>query len=445
MGGKDQTALHIPNARSFLLSTSCSVLLILGVFVYCMLDGKALLENKSSGVENKLPVTRGAVTSDDTTKDATIPFNFTDIVLKQGLARSFKKGSAATNAAWCTQNESTKEEPTGLLMVKIPKAATSTVSGAAYRIARNFPKHHAHSIQNSNDPVIAAGGMNSTMPCDVGCKHIPNYKAGQKFGHRNKEKSFLLTSVRDPAKRAISRVFFGEVSQNKKEPTDENVLHGLEVTSSHLGAVSPGKGGFQLAYLALHDIREGSAWKKNEPTEVFDPEAIHKNVQSVIDDYDFIVVVERLHESLVAWQLLLGLDVTDILYLSSKKSGGYWYRDHNAHKECVALQPTFVTPRVAEYLSSDEWYAKNYGDYILSEAASQSLDLTIDELGKERFDKALKEYLAVKAHADEKCAHTAIFPCSEDGVRQPKLARTNCYKGDQGCGYPCLDELSSSR
>jgi hypothetical protein len=43
-------------------------------------------------------------------------------------------------------------------------------------------------------------------------------------------------------------------------------------------------------------------------------------------------------------------------------------------------------------LTSDAWYALNYGDYALYAAANHSLDLTIERLGKQRFEKALQMY-----------------------------------------------------
>ena len=46
-------------------------------------------------------------------------------------------------------------------------------------------------------------------------------------------------------------------------------------------------------------------------------------VKRVFQEYDFIGVSERFDESLVAMQLLLGIDVGDILYISSNVHGGY--------------------------------------------------------------------------------------------------------------------------
>jgi len=78
----------------------------------------------------------------------------------------------------------------------------------------------------------------------------------------------------------------------------------------------------------------------------------------------------------------------------------------------------------------------------LLEAASLSLDLTIEAIGRERFDEALERFKALKQRAVKKCAAEAVFPCSRNGTPQPKEAASNCYSDDMGCGYMCLDKLS---
>lgn len=94
---------------------------------------------------------------------------------------------------------------------------------------------------------------------------------------------------------------------------------------------------------------------------------------------------------------------------------------------------------VKKYLSSPEWYASNYQDFLLYKAVNQSLDLTIEHLGKDRFERALREYQTMMKQAKQECETKALFPCSTDG--QPQLNKTNCYIRDWGCAYDCLDRL----
>jgi hypothetical protein len=174
------------------------------------------------------------------------------------------------------------------------------------------------------------------------------------------------------------------------------------------------------------------------PSEVSNPDLVHQTVKEIMQDYDFMILVERYDESLVAMQLMLGLETSDILYLSSKHAGTYHYRIGR----CVQLASSFVSRAVSEYLSSKEWYAKSYGDYLLQEAINQSLDLTIEAFGRENVDEALQNFLALKQQAEEHCAPEAVFPCSKEGEPQMEKAKSSCYQNDWGCSYPCLDNLT---
>jgi hypothetical protein len=267
-----------------------------------------------------------------------------------------------------------------------------------------------------------------------------------RYGNREPTKSFLWTSLRDPASRAISRVFFTQVSQFGRPPTDEKILSALHKdTKPQGGTISDGQGGFQLRYLSLEPIKKWSAWNETAPTSVQDPEAIQRNIKQVIQKYDFLALTERLDESLVAMQLLLDLPVSDILSTSSKVGGGYFYVKQKGKSRCVPLQKSFRSPAVQAYLESDEWYAQNYGDYLLYAAANHSLDMTIERLGKERFSGALQEYRDALKLVKEECDAKTSFPCSASGRRQPGLSKENCYQGDEGCGYPCIDELENQK
>jgi hypothetical protein len=60
--------------------------------------------------------------------------------------------------------------------------------------------------------------------------------------------------------------------------------------------------------------------------------------------YDFLALTERLDESLVAMQLLLGLPVGDILSTSSKVGNGYACVGRKCYR--VAVQKSFRSPAV---------------------------------------------------------------------------------------------------
>ena len=96
-----------------------------------------------------------------------------------------------------------------------------------------------------------------------------------------------------------------------------------------------------------------------------------------------------------------------------------------------------------EYLDSDEWRAQNYGDYLLQSVANRSLDLTIERLGRERFNNALAEFYRLRQLEKELCAPFVQFPCSNDGKPQIEVSEKSCLHRyeDIGCGYRCIDRL----
>jgi hypothetical protein len=326
-------------------------------------------------------------------------------------------------------------KPEGLLYNKVPKSASSTLAGINNRIARRqFWRLYGNSSSVAAD----------TKACARMDGHIMG--AGRFYGNRNKQRSFLWGSIRDPASRAVSRIFYYQISMAGRNATDDVVLHYLQnAYNPQSGTISKGKGGFTLSYLSLEpSLADNYAWTKSYPTIVQRPDVLHDRAQRIIEGYDFLVVTERMDESLVALQLLLGLRVGDILSSSSKVGGGYSLRNgKNGNDKCQPMKKSFRSPAVKEYLASDQWFAINYGDYVLHAAANRSLDLTIERLGKQRFEKALGSYKHAQSEVKERCDKRTHFPCSADGTLQSELAKRDCYNGDEGCGFRCIDEVAA--
>jgi len=79
---------------------------------------------------------------------------------------------------------------------------------------------------------------------------------------------------------------------------------------------------------------------------------------------------------------------------------------------------------------------------MLYKAVNETLDRTIQTvIGQSKFDEALSEHRYLQSLIHKVCAPTVKFPCSKEGVLQKDLSKKNCYEGDLGCGYPCIDEL----
>jgi len=163
--------------------------------------------------------------------------------------------------------------------------------------------------------------------------------------------------------------------------------------------------------------------------------------QEILNNYDFLGIVERFDESLVALRLLLGLDAGDILYVSAKKSGGY----HHQYGRCFKIPKSktnyWNTAKKEKYFTSYNWTNKITPLNEFYDAVNKSLDLTIQRIGRDKFGKALKEHLDLISLADKVCSSKAIFPCTDDGIDQLNTSMNDCFYKDHGCGYKCLDEL----
>ncbi len=240
------------------------------------------------------------------------------------------------------------------------------------------------------------------------------------YGQRNKEKSFLWSVLRDPTARFVSEFFFFQVSREGIEPTDEAfvefVKHG-------------GRGKFTHYFDIL------STTKYNHSST--DPVAA---ANAILQEYDFIGVTERMDETAVALQMILGLPTASVLYISSKVNGGY--DDGLYNNKCYFIQPSFISPFMKQYFESKEWNDKINWSIALHQAVNRSLDLTIDALGRNEFQEQLKKFRKAQAIVTRTCADSTLLPCSATGERRQD-SETNCLFYDLGCNFECLDRLES--
>jgi hypothetical protein len=327
----------------------------------------------------------------------------------QDIARSFPHWKGE-KYSWClSKPDAGKNNNLGLVFVKNYKAASSTGRGINMRIAR----HAAIAKKNLAVAVAAGNATGDADSCAQFSRHLEMF--------RSKKHTLLWTNVRDPAKRSISRFFHFGVSRKNRNVTTQNLVRHLRQDK-----------GFQVDFLRTEEPKKDKN-KNNKTTLQF----VQIIKEEIIDAFDFIAVVERMDESLVVMKLLFDLDDKDMIVLSAKSSGGY--DDGLFREKCFLIQKAFTTPEVDEYLATK--FKVDNADYLLYAAANRSLDLTIDALGRKRVEEHVRKHRMLQKLAEEQCLAHAVFPCSANGTRQMELSALDCYEGESGCGYRCVDRV----
>jgi hypothetical protein len=320
----------------------------------------------------------------------------------------------------------------GLRLIKVPKSASSTMAGIVLRIQHRHNctrhVHWEHGIaRNVLDHAISASRSTS---------------------------SFLIAPIRTPERRALSNVYFHDVSfhnahrkrPQQRLPRDDHIIQKLERIPSN----------FILDYVttdpiyndtAAHcDLFDSSNTKIESQKHKFRVclDRIERNVANVLATYDFLVIVDRLPESLAVWSILSELPIHDFLSLSSKLSGMWYAIGYNhRHPKCIQLVTPVETDGIQQYFHSVEWQKRHYGDRLLYHAASISLTQTINQLGIDRVDQVVKLYHHWHQHIqDSVCVQKmSYFPCTSNGTPQMNVSRQYCYTRDFGCGYHCIDNI----
>jgi hypothetical protein len=342
-----------------------------------------------------------------------------------GLVRSFPDRH---DQAWIVQDKSKvilfdhtsnrTYSDAGILYVKTFKAASTTGAGVALRLAVRL----VSSTKNDSST--------SSSRARVRSYHTPGFT----YRDRHPTRSFLFTSVRDPASRALSRIFYTKVSYWGSNPHDDKLILGyLHDTDPQFGSVRHVGGGYQVWYTSTEGDRLPRSWGPKQPTKVQRPQAIESAVKQILHDYDFILLAERLDESIVVMAMLMNVSLDDVLVQNAKESSSSSWYFFKVRKTQLCRKPVrvFRSPAIIAYLESDEWLAKNYGDYLLHIAANLSLDATIERLGRDRVEKALHVYRSLQDQVVQECRNQTIYHCSASGKPQTSLSKHNCYTDDR--------------
>lgn len=279
----------------------------------------------------------------------------------------------------------------GLVLIKVPKSASSTIAGVVLRIAElhNCPVRWQHAQATE---VVS----------------LPH----------NRSNTFWIAPVRHPYPRALSSVYYHAVSLQagrggRGQPADAHVVRQLERIPANY-----------ISEYTRVSVQQTSA---------------AQIVKEILDHYHFLLVVEEMEASLVVWAWLSDLTLEDMVTMSSKTAGS-WYA--TGRGRCVSLIKPVITPAVSSYWQ-EHGTSRHLTDRLLHATAVHSLHQTIQRgMGQTLFAQRLAEFRALQAYVQNVCAMTfnESAPCSPSGVYQPKVATRACYLRDFGCGHECVDE-----
>lgn len=325
---------------------------------------------------------------------------------------------------WWTVSVQRTPADTGLLFVREMKTGSSTLAGVLLRIAFRKGKQKLSPLSSSSE------NNNNNVPCRMRIDHSSAHK--MEYASRKKDKSYVISLLRDPTKRAISHYFHFIVSEQKQDPTDENFQRFF---SQHANSWS----NYYTKDLSMKQGRR-TQWTTDDSTAttIDTAQQDSRTVQQILNEYNFIAITERLDESLVVLKLLLGLDTEDILYMSAKKHGSFTAGPPS--HPCVYITPSFLTSGMQHFFQSEYWQNYIRLDQLLYNAAIKSLDNTIESLGPQRVQEELVLFRKARTYAQERCQERTVYRCNSKG--EFVGSNSTCYFWDIGCGYECLDEIS---
>ncbi|KAL7580776.1 hypothetical protein ACA910_001056 [Epithemia clementina (nom. ined.)] len=330
-----------------------------------------------------------------------------------------------------------RNQRTGLLFNKPTKVGGSTAAGVHLRIARN-----------------AADRQNKTFPiCYTNWDHG---SARVRFGPApSPELSLRWTILRHPKPRLVSLFRHFLVSWGLCNNTAEDFLRYIVLNDDNNQ-----NNQHREYYLKTVAMRPTLNQLKSSPSPP--PRNRTEMVESILYDYDFVALTERMDESLVVLSMLWNVPLADVLYLSAKQGGSY---DGGGGGGCHLIPPNTKNSSkddVAQWqaaLDSPQFQSLIQWDSVVYDLANRSLDKTIDEtIGRDAFNVKMAQFRQALAVAEEMCGPEVEAPCTGGGLfddedsKRPaptKIGRarlpqyTDCLVVDSGCGFMCLDDVAT--
>ncbi len=242
-------------------------------------------------------------------------------------------------------------------------------------------------------------------------------------------------------------------NKNRDDAEDEDVTETKQDAQKWHDMAGNACKNFQFNYIATKKMKSiavnpndadeaiGKRQKSSAESKVGLPANVIDNVlREIFKTHDFIGSTSKFDEStlLLAWQL--NLTMCDVLYLKSKDSSEGRKDDRTNH--FVVPHPPLQNESavVQAYARSTEFRVANQLDYELVDAVEmrlKNLQMRLTQRNEALFNHVLGRYKYYLTVAKERC-----YPHSNSAANLKDL--TECYWNDNGCGYPCLNEVCRS-
>ena len=357
---------------------------------------------------------------------------------------------------WCTPSSSSS----GFLwLIKVPKSASSTMAGLVLRIAHRKQCSIVQWQHGSARQQQQQRNLSATF-------------------HKDRQNILLVAPIRNPSHRAMSDLYFHRVSlqpnhqqqqqqqQRRQQPSDSFIVKGLEqIQANYITEYTrlwPSSSSNTDSNTDAKKKQKKFNHQNNSTEQSPQRDSPHQStveiVESILQNYDFLFLVEELSQSMLVFAWLTGLTVGDVMVASSKQSGTWYSQTQN----CVRLIPPQLTPAIQDYFeesslssvalsynprhssssssSSQNWKRKHVQDRLLHAAVQESLHKTIAQhIGRDRMKQALQRWYHLSTYLQMVCVNETHWPCSSTGQLQLELAHQSCYTRDFGCGHACYD------
>ena len=226
-----------------------------------------------------------------------------------------------------------------LVYIKIPKTASSTFAGVLHRVGSRYGLTGADSCAHTwgKEPLLWA-------------EHA-SYAAVKDKVDKLKEKSKVVTLVRDPVDRCLSHYYYtlGPASASwSQKPSTAGKLDFMRRHCSN----------YQTAFMG-----EDKHWHNLS------------SADEVIQRYDYIGLSDHFDESAVLLAHTLGVSDDDVAYISIKIADGRDAGDGTGTAVRSVRHPPFheEPPEVKRFVASREWKDANAFDYAIVKHAKDQL------------------------------------------------------------------------